>query len=314
MRRRRAEAPLAVPQPDAPPPPGREELYATQEFWNRRYECASDTFEWYFSFAALRELWDGLVKKNATVLDVGCGNSDWFVGGLVRNNRAMRQHADRRRPFRLRLFDMCAAGHTGRMIGIDNAPTAIAAAEQRASRLRPASSTPTFEVGDATAMRFAGSSLDVVLDKGTMDAMLSAGAARARPVLRAYCAEVGRVLAPPGVFVLVTHLGPHGSLDWLTSAVLPGLFSGAPLGARWRAEIHSVGDEGVSNTDDEDSERGGPPSAAGSAAPHVWVFRQLQPVRSRAGSEHAAAVRAALSSSSRLKELLSFIDLTLHTH
>merc|ERR1712060_1024841 len=57
-----------------------------------------------------------------------------------------------------------------------------------------------FMVMDATQMSFPDESFDVVIDKGTLDALYSG----ALPMVKAAIAEIERILRPGGVYIMVT--------------------------------------------------------------------------------------------------------------
>lgn len=86
-------------------------------------------------------------------------------------------------------------------------------------------------------LAYADSSFDLVIDKGTIDAMLcsSTGAANAASI----CAEAARVLCPEGVFVLVSHMSPESDegASFLSESLLPALHTQS-ASAAWAVEVH----------------------------------------------------------------------------
>ena len=187
----------------APPPAGEEHRYATQRYWATRYAAvgAGDVFEWFLSFEDLRPLL-GFVKRRSAVLDLGCGTS------------------------RL-LCDMREAGYAGRLVGVDCAAAALRSVKGRSEACR----VELVEADATTLAPFADATFDVVVDKGTVDALISGDAAAATEA----CAAAGRVLKRGGRFVVVSHRRPDGDDAWL-EAVLAGL---AEVDAAWRVDAHA---------------------------------------------------------------------------
>ena len=187
----------------APPPAGEEHRYATESYWAARYAAvgAGDVFEWFLSFDDLQPLLS-FVKRRSAVLDLGCGTS------------------------RL-LCDMREAGYAGRLVGVDCAAAALRSVKERSE----ACHVELVEADATTLAPFADATFDVVVDKGTVDALISGDAAAATEA----CAAAGRVLKRGGRFVVVSHRRPDGDDAWL-EAVLAGL---AEVDAAWRVDAHA---------------------------------------------------------------------------
>ena len=187
----------------APPPAGEEHRYATQRYWAARYAAvgAGDVFEWFLSFDDLRPLLS-FVRRRSAVLDLGCGTS------------------------RL-LCDMREAGYAGRLVGVDCAAAALRSVKERSE----ACHVELVEADATTLAPFADATFDVVVDKGTVDALISGDAAAATEA----CAAAGRVLKRGGRFVVVSHRRPDGDDAWL-EAVLAGL---SEVDAAWRVDAHA---------------------------------------------------------------------------
>ena len=192
-----------TPAAHAPPPAGEEHRYATRRYWAARYAAVGDgdVFEWFLSFDDLRPLL-GFVKRRSAVLDLGCGTS------------------------RL-LCDMREAGYAGRLVGVDCAAAALRSVKERSE----ACHVELVEADATTLAPFADATFDVVVDKGTVDALISGDAAAATEA----CAAAGRVLKRGGRFVVVSHRRPDGDDAWL-EAVLAGL---AEVDAAWRVDAHA---------------------------------------------------------------------------
>lgn len=60
--------------------------YGSVEYWNNRYHCEREPFDWLFSYDDVKIIFDQLIEsKNEEILMVGCGNAplspDMFKDG-----------------------------------------------------------------------------------------------------------------------------------------------------------------------------------------------------------------------------------------
>ena len=122
-----------------------------------------------------------------------------------------------------------------------------------------------FEVADARKLPYDKDSIHLILEKGTLDAMLSdkeEGIANCIQIV----AECARVLSPSGYLLIASHLNAHTQrgMDWLEDVVFQGL---RMVSHNWVIEVHG-NDEIV---EDEDDERG----PQGSAGPAVYILQKL---------------------------------------
>nr|XP_031857942.1 uncharacterized protein CI109_006654 [Kwoniella shandongensis]KAA5525014.1 hypothetical protein CI109_006654 [Kwoniella shandongensis] len=136
--------------------PPTNEGYGTHEYWEQRYAAESDgtTFDWFLSPAYLLPLFEELTSdiggdkakgkgKEARILMLGCGNS-----GLSEE-----------------LYD---AGWTN-IVNLDYSKVVIEQMSQRhASR-----ELMTWQEMDVLDLKYNEEEFDLVVDKGTMDAMLT---------------------------------------------------------------------------------------------------------------------------------------------
>jgi SAM-dependent methyltransferase len=129
----------------APPPAGQLHEYASETYWQNRYNSLTDDacieFEWLHSYEVIQPLFRYLVKLDANVLDVGCGTSRLVA-------------------------DLRADGYRGRVVAIDYTRAAI----ERLQKLlggAEALAKDAIELleMDARAMRFKENSFGAVLDK-----------------------------------------------------------------------------------------------------------------------------------------------------
>lgn len=106
-----------------------------------------------------------------------------------------------------------------------------------------------YEVQDARKLPYKNSYFHLIIDKGTLDAMLSdkdAGKANCIKIV----SEASRVLAQDGYLVIVSHLNANNEvgMSWIDEVVVVGLKAGDAV-SNWRIEVHSG-----ENDDDDESE------------------------------------------------------------
>ncbi|XP_026999051.1 EEF1A lysine methyltransferase 4 [Tachysurus fulvidraco] len=158
--------------------------YKDVDYWNERYKT-EETFEWFGDFPKFRHLLVQHVGKEENILMLGCGNS------------ALSLH-------------LYLAGYTT----ITNVDYSNVCVENMAHRHSDCMGM-SWVCMDARRLAFPDSSFDVVIEKGTLDAMLveeqdpwnisDANTQLLHKVLK----EISRVLKPGGRFVSVTFAQPH---------------------------------------------------------------------------------------------------------
>lgn len=172
------------------------------------------TDEWYFSYDILQPLFEHHIRNinvlknpDKVVLDVGCGLSQLFS-------------------------DLRADNWQSQLIGIDYSPTLIKHLHQLFPPSKISKHTFQFLEMDAMKMSFADQSVHVVIDKATTDGLMaSSESADTTPLMYA---EVSRILAPGGVYIIATVNQP----SWLSDFVLDNLLKASPA-SRWRIGVHS---------------------------------------------------------------------------
>jgi len=94
-----------------------------------------------------------------------------------------------------------------------------------------------FEVADARSLPNENDSIDLVLEKGTLDAMLSDKADGTKNCV-AIVAECARVVKENGYIVIVSHFNAHTSrgIGWTEDVLVPGLTTSGK--ADWEVEVH----------------------------------------------------------------------------
>ena len=123
----------------------------------------------------------------------------------------------------------------------------------------------SYEVADARKMSYDDESFDMILEKGTLDAMLSGGDGGGSDNCRLIVSECARLLKKGGIIVVISHVNAHTDtgLQWLNDIIVPGLRKGAGK-FPWFVEVHGnepdslLSDDDNSNDDDSDEESPGP--------------------------------------------------------
>lgn len=165
--------------------PDRNSRYKDVDYWDERYKTEK-SFEWFGDFSKFQHLLQRHVMKDDAILVLGCGNSSMSS-------------------------DMYDAGYHS-ITNIDYSSVCIDTMTARHDATCPGM---TWHQMDARQLSFTDASYDVVLEKGTLDAMLveekdpwkvsSETACLIDQVLR----EISRVLKPGGRFLSVTFAQPH---------------------------------------------------------------------------------------------------------
>ncbi len=134
-----------------------------------------------------------------------------------------------------------------------------------------------FEVVDARQLPYDDSTFHMVLEKGTLDAVLSDTVKGITDCVQivSECARVTR-----GCIVIVSHLNAHtpNGLGWLEEVVMEGLkkYSVRPTSdaVSWEIEVHGNA-EVVVDDDDEDNETKNGAVPTGTNGPAVYVIHKL---------------------------------------
>ena len=117
------------------------EQYAKANFWEDRYVQNGGFFDWYAEFPQLNPVFKEYgIENDDKVLMVGCGNSK-LSGQMFKN------------------------GYSN-VMNIDISPSVIAQMKEQFPDL-------VWQVMDATDLQYKDGEFDVVMDKGTLDALIS---------------------------------------------------------------------------------------------------------------------------------------------
>ncbi|CAZ79236.1 unnamed protein product [Tuber melanosporum] len=163
------------------------EALATPEYWNTRYATDSTPFDWFKNPTSIHPF---LTKhlppptSNPSILHLGCGNS------LLPEDLHRRGYEDQ--------------------TGLDFSEVVIRDMKAKYEGFEGL----RWEVMDVREMRGVGDgAVDVAIDKGTLDAMLSGSLwdppEEVRRNTKAYVDEVARVLKGGGLFLYITYRQPH---------------------------------------------------------------------------------------------------------
>ena len=117
--------------------------YSTKQYWDERYQKDETPFDWFLGYEQLKPLLSNLVNKSDKILMVGCGNS-------------------------LLSEKMYEDGFEN-IVNVDFSGLVI---QQMAERTKKCKKMQWLEM-DARKMSFADAEFDIVIDKGTLDAVLT---------------------------------------------------------------------------------------------------------------------------------------------
>ncbi|KAA1469067.1 S-adenosyl-L-methionine-dependent methyltransferase [Dentipellis sp. KUC8613] len=177
--------------------PQSNEEYGTKEYWDKRYaqEAGDASFDWFKKYEDVADLIrEAVPDKAARILMLGCGNSTLSE-------------------------DMYDDGYKN-IVNIDYSPVVVEQMRNRHQNSRPEMS---WHEMDIRALTFGDSTFDVAIDKGTMDAMMTAKGDVWDPpqqVIDDCTKEVDEVLRVlrkgTGVFLYLTFGQPHFRRRFLT--------------------------------------------------------------------------------------------------
>ncbi|KAB1283293.1 EEF1A lysine methyltransferase 4 [Camelus dromedarius] len=180
---------MASPGLSAPLPelPENNCWYREVQYWDQRYRCAADSapYEWFGDFSSFRDLLEPELLPEDRILVLGCGSSALS-------------------------YELFLAGFPD-VTSVDYSSVVVAAMRARYAHVPKL----RWETMDVRALDFPSGSFDVVLEKGTLDALLtgeqdpwtvsSEGVHTVDQVL----SEVSRVLVHGGRFISMTSAAPH---------------------------------------------------------------------------------------------------------
>ncbi|CAD6191343.1 unnamed protein product [Caenorhabditis auriculariae] len=154
--------------------------FSDPAYWKNFFKQQKSPFEWYGDYDTLAPAVSKYLKVSDSIFQIGCGNSQ-LAAQLYENGY-----------------------RNVRSIDVEDS---VVKDQRVRNKERPGL---TFDVGDATNMDAADESYSVVLDKGTMDALLPPDADEQTTLnVTRMLDEVCRVLQSGGRYLLVTLAQPH---------------------------------------------------------------------------------------------------------
>ncbi|XP_061439972.1 eEF1A lysine and N-terminal methyltransferase [Rhineura floridana] len=161
--------------------PRRVRDFASSDYWERFFrERGGRAFEWYREWKELRTLLGRYLRPRDSILVVGCGNSELSE----------------------QLYD---EGYQD-IINVDISEVVVKQMKQRSAHLRP---KMTYMLMDVLQMNFPDERFQVVLDKGTLDALLTDGEDTTLSRAERMFAEISRVLQFGGRYLCVSLAQAH---------------------------------------------------------------------------------------------------------
>ncbi|KAI0718817.1 S-adenosyl-L-methionine-dependent methyltransferase [Fomitopsis betulina] len=177
--------------------PQKNEEYGAKEYWDQRYtqESEEESFDWFRSYKDVADTLRALIpNKNARILMLGCGNSKLSE-------------------------EMYDDGYK-HIVNTDYSGVVIEKMKHKYAETRPEMEWHEMNIRD---LAFDSGAFDVAIDKGTMDAMMTAKGDVWDPpeeVIQNCNREVDEVLRvlrkPGGIFIYLTFGQPHFRKRYLT--------------------------------------------------------------------------------------------------
>lgn len=188
--------------------------YSSQEYWESRYQDPEGFHEWYCSYENLKPLLEMNITTENSVLEIGCGDSPLLTG-------------------------MLSAGHFGKLHAIDFSDTIVKKVIEDHPKSDDSSHRIEYLVMDARKLTYDSDSWDAIIDKGTMDAMLSdkkTGLSNAKELI----SEAFRVVnKTAGKICLISHIKVDTPeyTDWMSECLIPVLED--HRSSIWKIEAHT---------------------------------------------------------------------------
>lgn len=236
--------------------------YESETYWNERYrrkkgdaqaDEVSEASDWCFSFAQMEPLMLSLKKKvgerlEALVVDLGCGISPL-------------------------LEEMQANGWRCKLVGLDYSQSAVDLQNEK----RANQNNLKYSRADLFALQTNDESVDLYIDKMTMDSMLHDTKNGEALVREKYLPALAGNLAVGGTLLLVSQMCVGQDHDFFQETIVKALTS---KWLNWKIEVHEI------NHQDEQQEQTMPES------PNVYFIKKLPVpiVRLRSGKNTPCVV------------------------
>jgi len=187
----------------------------------------------------------GLAKSGPiSILEIGCGN----------------------RPIGRDLACQIPSSDIRKVICVDYSKNVISSMKEE-QNLEEKQLPLSYEVADARQLPYRNESFEMILEKGTLDAMLSDEEGNGPKNCRIIVSECARVLTMGGYIIIISHLNARvdSGLQWLNDVIVPGLREGGE-NCDWQVEVHG-GEVSITSDDEEES-----PESPG---PAVYVIEKV---------------------------------------
>jgi len=159
--------------------------FASKDYWKDFFNKRKDPFEWYGTYFELAYILNRYVKKQDEILMVGCGNSELSDELYSRNDCKL-------------------------ITNIDISENVI---ERMKEKSKQNGREMIYEVGDVTKMKYSDESFNVVIDKGTLDAMMVDEKEETKCLIDKMFVEIERCIKNNGRYVVITlaqtHIAKH---------------------------------------------------------------------------------------------------------
>jgi ubiquinone/menaquinone biosynthesis C-methylase UbiE len=162
--------------------------YQHQSYWEERYTKDTGTYEWFRGWQALRHILVKYIPADSRLLNLGCGNSTITED----------------------IYDEYGAGMD--IENIDFSEICIQNMEERNREKRPSMKWLVMDILD---LKYEDETFDIVLDKGTMDAIMCEKgdvwnvSEDLAAKIDAMLTGVSRILKPGGKYIYITFGQPH---------------------------------------------------------------------------------------------------------
>lgn len=211
--------------------PAKSDNYGDEEYWDDRYR-SNINHTWYFEYVTLKPLLQRVLKKVDSVLEIGCGDAPLCEGIVNDDHKGVVFGID----FSRKIIDDL---NSKQKIPTSLRPTSNSSVTSSSSSV----SKVSYQYMDARKLTFDSNSFDVLIDKGTCDAMLSdPNQNKAFRNVKEILSESFRVLRKgvvssqesdptftyqPSHFVLISHMHPESTefLDFYTNCLVPATLS-----------------------------------------------------------------------------------------
>jgi len=171
--------------------------YGSPSYWDERYAKEDTTFDWYLSYNRVKHLMQSFLKTTSKILMVGCGNS--------------------------RMSEQMYEDGFNDITNIDISEVVIEQMKKKYAGYE----NMKFLAMDVKKLSFPKDSFDVIIDKGTMDAILCGNNSFHNAATMN--GELSRVLVEGGHYVNISYGQPSTRLEFLRR---PELY--------WSVEVKTV--------------------------------------------------------------------------